>query len=216
MSTQQTGFASRFALLSLARMTRSKRAAVAAIVLLAATAALLYLMGRPPICTCGAIDLWVGEPNSSRTSQMLSDWYSPSHIVHGFLFFAGLWLVGRRWPLERRFLVALAIEAAWEIVENTPLIINRYREETAALGYTGDSVLNSMSDIAMMGLGFLLARRLPVWASVVVVLILELVPLLVIRDNLTLNVWMLLAPNDALKAWQSGGSASALISHFMH
>jgi hypothetical protein len=197
-------------------MTRSKRAAVAAIVLLAATAALLYLMGRPPICTCGAIDLWVGEPNSSRTSQMLSDWYSPSHIVHGFLFFAGLWLVGRRWPLERRFLVALAIEAAWEIVENTPLIINRYREETAALGYTGDSVLNSMSDIAMMGLGFLLARRLPVWASVVVVLILELVPLLVIRDNLTLNVWMLLAPNDALKAWQSGGSASALISHFMH
>jgi hypothetical protein len=197
-------------------MTRSKRAAAAAIVLLAATALLLYLMGRPLICTCGSIDLWVGEPNSSRTSQMLSDWYSPSHIVHGFLFFAGLWLVGRRWPLERRFLVALAIEAAWEIVENTPLIINRYREETAALGYTGDSVLNSMSDIAMMGLGFLLARRLPVWASVVVVLILELVPLLVIRDNLTLNVWMLLAPNDALKAWQSGGSASALISHFMH
>ena len=197
-------------------MTRSKRAALAAIVLLAATAVLLYLMGRPPICTCGSIDLWVGEPNSSRTSQMLSDWYSPSHIVHGFLFFAGLWLVGRRWPLERRFLVALVIEAAWEIVENTPLIINRYREETAALGYTGDSVLNSMSDIAMMGLGFLLARRLPVWASVVVVLILELVPLLVIRDNLTLNVWMLLAPNDALKAWQSGGSASALITHFMH
>ena len=197
-------------------MTRSKRAAVAAIVLLAATAALLYLMGRPPICTCGAIDLWVGEPNSSRTSQMLSDWYSPSHIVHGFLFFAGLWLVGRRWPLERRFLVALAIEAAWEIVENTPLIINRYREETAALGYTGDSVLNSMSDIAMMGLGFLLARRLPVWASGAIVLVLELVPLFVIRDNLTLNVWMLLAPNEALKAWQSGGSASALIAHFMH
>ena len=216
MSTQQTGFASRFALLSLAGMTRSKRAAVAAIVLLAATAMLLYLMGRPPICTCGAIDLWVGEPNSSRTSQMLSDWYSPSHIVHGFLFFAGLWLVGRRWPLERRFLVALAIEAAWEIVENTPLIINRYREETAALGYTGDSVLNSMSDIAMMIGGFLVARRLPVWASVAIVLVLELVPLFVIRDNLSLNVWMLLAPNEALKAWQSGGSASALIAHFMH
>ena len=197
-------------------MTRSKRAAVAAIVLLAATALLLYLMGRPPICTCGSIDLWVGEPNSSRTSQMLSDWYSPSHIVHGFLFFAGLWLVGRRWPLERRFLVALAIEAAWEIVENTPMIINRYREETAALGYTGDSVLNSMSDIAMMIVGFLLARRLPVWASVAIVLVLELVPLFVIRDNLTLNVWMLLAPNEALKAWQSGGSASALIAHFMH
>jgi hypothetical protein len=197
-------------------MTRPKRAAVAAIVLLAATAALLYLMGRPLICTGGSIDLWVGEPNSSRTSQMLSDWYSPSHIVHGFLFFAGLWLVARRWPLERRFLVALAIEAAWEIVENTPLIINRYREETAALGYTGDSVLNSMSDIAMMIAGFLLARRLPVWASVAIVLVLELVPLFAIRDNLTLNVWMLLAPNEAIQAWQSGGSASALIAHFMH
>ena len=197
-------------------MTRSKRAAVAAIVLLAATAALLYLMGRPLICTCGSIEIWIGEPNSSRTSQMLSDWYSPSHIVHGFLFFAGLWLVARRWPLERRFLVALAIEAAWEIVENTPLIINRYREETAALGYTGDSVLNSISDIAMMIAGFVLARRLPVWASVAIVLVLELVPLFVIRDNLTLNVWMLLAPNEAIKAWQSGGSASALIAHLVH
>ena len=197
-------------------MTRSKRAAVAAIVLLAATAALLYLMGRPLICTCGSIDLWIGEPSSSRTSQMLSDWYSPSHIVHGFLFFAGLWLVARRWPLERRFLVALTIEAAWEIVENTPLIINRYREETAALGYTGDSVLNSMSDIAMMIAGFVLARRLPVWASVAIVLVMELVPLFVIRDNLTLNVWMLLAPNAAIKAWQSGGSASALIAHLVH
>jgi hypothetical protein len=197
-------------------MTRSKRAAVAAIVLLAATAALLYLMGRPLICTCGSIDLWIGEPSSSRTSQMLSDWYSPSHIVHGFLFFAGLWLVARRWPLERRFLVALTIEAAWEIVENTPLIINRYREETAALGYTGDSVLNSMSDIAMMIAGFVLARRLPVRASVAIVLVMELVPLFVIRDNLTLNVWMLLAPNAAIKAWQSGGSASALIAHLVH
>ena len=197
-------------------MTRPKRAAIAAIVLLAVTAALLYLMGRPLICTCGSIDLWVGEPNSSRTSQMLSDWYSPSHIVHGFLFFAGLWLVARRWPLERRFLAALAIEAAWEIVENTPLIINRYREETAALGYTGDSVFNSMSDIAMMIAGFVLARRLPVRASVAIVLVLELVPLFAIRDNLTLNVWMLLAPNEAIKAWQSGGSASALVAHFMH
>jgi hypothetical protein len=192
------------------------RAAAAAIVLLAATAALLYLMGRPLICTCGSIELWISEPNSSRTSQMLSDWYSPSHIVHGFLFFAGLWLVARRWPLERRFLVALAIEAAWEIVENTPLIINRYREETAALGYTGDSVLNSISDIAMMIAGFVLARRLPVWASVAIILVLELVPLFVIRDNLTLNVWMLLAPNEAIKAWQSGGSASALIAHLVH
>ena len=184
-------------------MTRPARAAVAAATIVAATAALLYLMGRPPICTCGEIDLWVGKVNSSRTSQMLSDWYSPSHIVHGFLFYGALWLVARKWPVERRFLGALVVEVAWEIVENTPLIINRYREATAALGYTGDSVLNSVSDIAMMGFGFLLARRLPVWVSVAIVLVLELVPFLVIRDNLTLNVWMLLAPNESIKAWQS-------------
>jgi hypothetical protein len=134
---------------------------------------------------------------------MLADWYSPSHIVHGFLFFAAFWLVGRRWPIERRFLIALVVETAWEIAENTPMVIDRYRETTAALGYTGDSVLNSMSDIAMMSLGFLAARKLPVWVSVAVVIVLELVPLFVIRDNLTLNVWMLLAPNDSIKAWQT-------------
>lgn len=186
-------------------MTRPKRAAAAALLILIATAAILLLMGRPPICTCGTIDLWVGEANSSKTSQMLSDWYSASHIVHGLLFYAGLWLVFRKWPVEARFLAALIIEASWEIVENTPMIINRYREETAALGYSGDSVLNSMSDIAMMALGFLIARKLPAWAAILVVIALELVPLIVIRDNLTLNIWMLLAPNEALKAWQSGG-----------
>lgn len=186
-------------------MTRQKRAAVAAIILLIATAAILLAMGRPPICTCGTIDLWVAQADSAKTSQMLSDWYSASHIVHGFLFYGALWLVFRKWPVERRFLIALIIEAGWEILENTPMIINRYREATAALGYTGDSVLNSMSDIAMMGLGFLLARKLPVWAAVLVVIVLELVPLFIIRDNLTLNVWMLLAPSDALKAWQAGG-----------
>ena len=136
---------------------------------------------------------------------MLADWYSPSHIVHGFLFYAaaapGRADAGRSsGASSSRWL----IEAAWEIVENTPLIIDRYREATIALGYSGDSILNSVSDIAMMALGFLAARRLPVWASVAVVLLLELVPLLVIRDNLTLNVWMLLAPNDAIRAWQAG------------
>ena len=185
-------------------MTRPARAAVALATIVAATAALLYLMGRPTICTCGDIDLWVGEVNSSRTSQMLSDWYSPSHIVHGFLFYGALWLVARKWPVERRFIAAVTIEAVWEIVENTPLIINRYREATAALGYTGDSVLNSVSDIAMMGLGFLAARRFPVWASVLLVVALELIPLAAIRDNLTLNVWMLLAPSDSIRAWQAG------------
>lgn len=185
-------------------MTRPTRAAAAALLILAATAVLLFLMGRPPICTCGTVDLWVNESNSSRTSQMLADWYSLSHVVHGLLFYAGLWLIFRKWPVEWRFLAALAIETAWEIIENTPMVINRYREETAALGYTGDSVINSVSDIAMMALGFLVARRLPVWWSAAIVLVLELIPLAVIRDNLTLNVWMLLSPNEAIKAWQAG------------
>ena len=186
-------------------MNRTARTAVAALLIVAAAAVLLVLMGRPPICTCGTVGLWVSEPNSSRNSQMLSDWYSLSHIVHGLLFFASLWLVARKWPIERRFLAALIVETAWEVVENTPLVINRYREETAALGYTGDSVINSMSDIAMMALGFLLARKLPVRWSIALVVAMELVPLIVIRDNLTLNVWMLLSPNAGIKAWQSGG-----------
>ena len=136
---------------------------------------------------------------------MLADWYSLSHIVHGLLFYAALWLVWRRAPVEWRFLAALFIEASWEVVENTPFVIDRYRTATAALGYTGDSVLNSMSDILMMCLGFLAARKLPLWVSILLLLVLEIVPLFVIRDNLTLNVWMLLAPSDALRAWQAGG-----------
>ena len=161
-------------------------------------------MGRNPICTCGTIDLWVGERDSSRTSQMLSDWYSFSHIVHGLLFYAGLWLVARHRPVGWRFNAALLIEASWEVIENTPWVIDRYRTATAALGYTGDSVINSLSDIVMMAIGFLAARKLPLWGAVLLVLLLELVPLFVIRDNLTLNVWMLLWPTEWLRLWQAG------------
>jgi hypothetical protein len=186
-------------------MTRTRRAALAAIALIAVAAAILLAMGRHPICTCGTIDLWVGGRDSPKTSQMLADWYSLSHLVHGFLFYALLWVVARRWPVEWRFLIALVIEASWEIVENTPMVIDRYREATAALGYSGDSVLNSVSDITMMAIGFLIARRLPVWAAILAVLILELIPLFVIRDNLTLNVWMLLWPDKSIAAWQAAG-----------
>ena len=164
--------------------------------------AILWSMGRPPICTCGTVTLW-GKVGPSQ-SQMLADWYSPSHIVHGFLFYAALAWLWRKAPVERRFLVALIIEAAWEIAENTPMIIDRYREATMALGYSGDSILNSASDIVMMAIGFLAARRLPVWVSIAIVLALEIVPLIVIRDNLTLNVIMLLAPSDAILSWQAG------------
>ena len=185
-------------------MTPRTRAAAAATLILLLTGATLLAMGRPPICTCGEIDVWVNSAASSRTSQMLADWYSPSHVVHGFLFYAVLWLALRRWPVERRFLSALIVEVAWEVAENTPMVIDRYREATIALGYTGDSILNSMSDVAMMALGFFLARRLPLWCSVLLVFVLELIPLIVIRDNLTLNVWMLLAPSEAVQQWQAG------------
>jgi len=185
-------------------MTQFRKAAIAAFVIVLSAAAVLLSMGRPPICTCGEVDLWVSSTTSARTSQMLSDWYSASHVVHGFLFYALLRLAARRMPLGYRFSVALLIEAAWEVVENTPFIIDRYREATVALGYTGDSVLNSMSDMAMMSVGFLAARKLPLWAAWLAVAVLEIVPLIVIRDNLTLNVWMLLAPNDAIRAWQAG------------
>jgi hypothetical protein len=186
-------------------MTRQTRAATTAILILAATAALLFLMGRPPICTCGKVGLWVNAGNSPQTSQMLADWYSPSHIIHGILFFAVLWLVARKMPLERRFPIALVVEVAWELVENSPWAINRYRHETIATGYTGDSILNTMSDIAMMAIGFWLARKLPAWASVLLVIALEIAALIMVRDGLTLNVWMFLWPNATVRAWQSGG-----------
>ena len=183
----------------------SRRIWLLALLILAAAAAVELAFGRHPICTCGTIDLWVGTRDSPKTSQMLADWYSLSHIVHGLLFYALLWLVARRWPVQSRFVAALLIEAGWEVIENTPIVIDRYRATTAALGYSGDSVLNSMSDILMMALGFLAARKLPVWTSVALLLALEVIPLFVIRDNLALNIWALLAPNAAVQAWQAGG-----------
>lgn len=185
-------------------MTAFRRPFAIALAVLAAAALILYLMGRNPLCTCGRIDLWgaVGP----EQSQMVLDWYSFSHLVHGFIFYALLAWLAPRWDAQWRFAAALTVEAAWEIVENTRHVIDRYREATAALGYEGDSILNSLSDIAMMALGFLLARRLPVWASIAMVLIVELIPLLIIRDNLTLNVWMLLWPTDWLRDWQTAAS----------
>jgi hypothetical protein len=177
---------------------------LAPLLLVLAAAAILLAMGRPPICTCGRLTLWVSSSTSPETSQMLADWYSASHLVHGFLFFGLLWLVARRLPVATRLLIAILIESAWEIAENSPFIIDRYRSATAAVGYSGDSVLNSVSDITMMIIGFLLARRLPLWAAVAVVIALELTPLIVIRDNLTLNIIMLLHPTAAIRTWQAG------------
>ena len=186
-------------------MKSRQRAALLALLILVTAAATLLAMGRNPVCTCGTVDLWVGLRDSPKTSQMLADWYSLSHIVHGLLFYAALWLVARRWRVEWRFLAALLVESAWEVIENTPLVIDRYRETTAALGYTGDSVINSLSDILMMCVGFLAARKLPVWTAVVLLVVLEVIPLFVIRDNLALNILNLLAPVPAIAAWQAAG-----------
>ena len=172
--------------------------------ILIATAIALYLAGRTPICTCGYVDLWHPAVDSGN-SQHLFDWYTPSHIIHGFLFYGLGWLILRSRAPGERFLLAVAIEAAWEVLENSPIIIDRYREATMALGYSGDTIINSVADVASMALGFAFARRAPVWLTVAIAIGFELLTLAIIRDNLTLNVIMLVSPIDAIKAWQTGG-----------
>lgn len=175
-----------------------------ALALVALTALALHAVGRPLICTCGEVKLWTGAIQSADNSQHLADWYTPSHIIHGFLFYALGWLFLRRNPMGERFVMAILIEAAWELLENSEYIINRYREATFAFGYSGDSVINSVADLGWMTFGFLLARRLPVVATIAIAIAFELIALWAVRDNLTLNVLMLVAPIDAIKAWQGG------------
>ncbi len=173
---------------------------------LALQATVLYAMGQPPICTCGTVRLWVGAVLSPENSQQLTDWYTPSHVIHGMLFFAlGRLIFRGRWSPLLGAALALGIEVAWELIENSPAIIERYREQSLAQGYSGDSILNSLSDTFAMLVGFGLAARLPVRASIALALAAELFTGLMIRDNLTLNVIQLLVPNKAISAWQAEG-----------
>jgi len=174
------------------------------VALLVIVAAFELAMGRQPICTCGKIELWHPALDAGN-SQHIADWYTLSHIIHGFLFYLLGWLVLRARPPGERLVLAVAIEAAWEMLENSPVIIDRYREATIALGYSGDSIVNSVSDVAWMALGFAFARRVPWRVTAAVGVAFELIALWVIRDNLTLNVLMLAWPIDAVKVWQGGG-----------
>lgn len=189
----------------------SKYCAAAALALVGIQIAILYSLGQPFLAASGRILLWVNDPWSPDMSQQLADWYSFSHIIHGFIFFGILRLVAPRLPLGVRLLLAMGVEIGWEIAENSPAVIQHYRQQALAAGYVGDSILNSVSDVVMMSAGFLFASRVPGKYVIALAVAFELFTAVMIRDNLTLNVINLIAPPEwppiaAIHDWQAGAA----------
>ena len=181
---------------------RDTAVVLAGLAIIALQAGLLLWMGQPATNPDGAGGIWGA---GASTSHQLFDWYTGSHIVHGFLFYWLTWPGLPRWSVDRRGLVAMLVDAAWEVVENTPWVIDRYRDVTVSGDYVGDTVLNSVFDLWAMLVGFWLAAKLPVWLTVALAIAFELGALIAIRDNLALNVLMLLWPVDAIRGWLAGG-----------
>lgn len=167
----------------------------------------MYLMGREIICTCGYVKLWHGVVVSSENSQHIFDWYTFTHVVHGLAFFLLLSIVekitGKKISLTSKFLTAVFLESSWEVLENTDMIINRYRAATISLDYFGDSIINSFGDIVAMIIGFWVAAKKPIWFSISVFLILEIGLIFAIKDSLIINIIMLIFPVEAIKIWQA-------------
>jgi hypothetical protein len=170
--------------------------------LLALQALVLHALGRVWICTCGTLRFWVGDIHSAELSQQIFDWYTPSHVIHGMLFYGILHLLLPRTPVLARLALAVGLEVAWEIAENSPWVIEAYRKQALAAGYTGDSILNSVLDTVAMMAGFALARLLPWQATVALALLAEVTVGALVHDNLTLNILNFIHRFPAIEAWQ--------------